>query len=201
MSLDLFLFAEGTRYQMHGIGTAGNPYLSNPQKTEVYELLGDAGVSTDFYRIGSSFHTSVSAGLRYGNISYKDERGTGAGINAYWLNLGIEERFSWFIVGLRSDIFIKSFCRNYDNYSYLGIYPQCFSPIDIYYYFGLCSQSAKFCFELKCVFYLTPQIDPTRLAYYNLTISNITGFYLEAGISYRIFTLYRHLNLEKTSFF
>lgn len=200
LSMDLLLYTDATRYYMSGIGTAGIPYLSSPIKREMYEVCGDLGFRSDIYHIGQIFHTSFFVGLRYGHLYYKDERNINAGVHALWINAGIEERLSYFIAGIRSDLFLNSYTRSYDNYTYLGIPPKCFSPIDANYYFGGCIQTEVFRFDMKIVFYLIPQINPTRLAYYNLEYSNISSWYFEIGLSYRIFTLSKHLTIGKTSF-
>lgn len=143
------------------------------------------------------FRFNASAGYKYQIYSFQNFFIANTGIYSHWLSFAVCPVFGWWgipyfgfggMIGLKTDVHLGYTMRNNDNFSYEGLYDDCFNPADLCVYGGICYQVSSIKVELCYGGYIIPETNSKRIAYYNLTNASSNGFYFEVKFYYRIFS-------------
>lgn len=143
------------------------------------------------------FRFNAAVGYKYQIYSFQNFFTASSGVYSHWLTLDVAPAFGWWgfsflgvgvMAGLKTDIHLASTMRNNDNFSYEGLYNDCFNPADLCIYGGISYQVSSVKVELCYGGYLIQETNAMKIAYYNLTKPSSNGFYFEFKFYYRIFS-------------
>lgn len=184
---DIWLYAAGNRMEYnYSVRTANNGYWN---ADEMYTDLMEIGINADLYTL------KLRNLILRGGVGYKDQRyyylrhqNTNYGVDTHWLTLDLSIIFSYLQAGLKSEILMNSKIKNNDNFTYEGLYKECFSPITCAWYIGGVLKFAKFEISMRMGGYINSQINPNKMSYYNMVNSYIDSLFFEYRFSFRIFT-------------
>lgn len=182
---DIFLYVSGSREKLPLLSTSNNNGIN---KKDTYSKYINLGTGVEIYRKPGIFQFSSYLGYKYESLSYVKNLFTNERVDCHWVSTDIKAEVSYLGLGIKSDFFINSKVRNNDNFSYNGIYPDCFNRVSLCAYFSAQIRFTKLKFEACIGSYIVPHINPDKIAYYNLTNASVNGLYLDFRINYRIFT-------------
>lgn len=183
---NIFLYGAGSRESHSNMWTASNT-VSSSTKT-YYGKYTDFGLGTDFYFGEGWVHFVGALGYKYKNYSYDKTLVRNSGIDSHWVSTDLKVETLNFGLGIQSDTFIKSKTHNKDHFAYNGIYPDCFNAMTLCWYFALHARFNQLKAEARIGSYIIPPLNPSKIAYYNLTNTHINGLYIEIRLNFRIFT-------------
>ena len=182
---NIFFYVSGSRENQSSLRTSSNNVFN---KKDTYSKYIDFGTGIELYREPSIFQFFSSVGYKYESLSYDKSLFISEGVDSHWLSTDIKAEVSYLGVGIKSDFFINSKVRNSDNFSYNGIYSDCFNKVSVCGYIAAQIRFTRLKFEVRVGSYIIPHINPDKIAYYNLTKTYVNGMYLDFRINYRIFT-------------
>ena len=186
LQTDVFAYAGG------GMINNGNLWLANNNTNaadkDLHGTYLDAGLQTEFFLSGrESLRLNTALGYKHEVYAY-DKRLGSTGVHTHWLSADLNMTLSYFGAGIRSDIFLNSTIKNNDHFSYEGLYGKCFNPASLCYYASFNIRFTRMKLEARLGSYIKPQLNPDKIAYYNLHKSYVEGLYFEARLQYRLFT-------------
>lgn len=182
---DIYLYVSGSREDQSLLYTSNNNIHNNKN---TYSKYVDFGTGIEIYRNPSIFQFFGYFGYKYESLSYDKSIFVSEGVDSHWLSTDIKAEISCLGIGIKTDYFINSKVQNSDNFSYNGIYSDCFNKVSVCSYLAVQIRFTRLKFEVRIGPYIVPHINPDKIAYYNLTKSSVNGLYLDFRISYRIFT-------------
>lgn len=184
---EVFAYLSGGNNSLSNLWTANNNI-----NTSDFNLLGtrlESGIGAELYK--SKFKLLHIGGyLGYKNIMYSYEKDSfnNSGLYSHWLAMDLNVGLSYLGFGVKSDVFLGSKIKNDNHFSYEGLYPDCFNPIALSLYISIYYRFTRLKCEVRFGMNLTPELDPMKLSYYNMSKTYVDGEYLEFKLSYRIFT-------------
>lgn len=191
---DVYVYGSGS-YKSHGnLWTASN-YLYGTK--HVYDTFADIGIEAETYNV-SWLKFGASLGYKYERYAYNGGFSTSEGVFSHWLSIDLNTsvHMGGFFTkaGIVSDLFLSSKMKSSDSFSYEGLNSGCFNNASFALYFGMGFTVNRVKIEGRIGHYFVPQLNPNKIAYYNLNKSYVSGLYWEARIAYRIFTSGKHYN-------
>lgn len=193
-------------YTYAATGTVEHPNLwTSTQNTytqlgKIYGKFFDVGITGELYFTEReslftpfSWKPRIRASVGYKYERYAHDNGFfgNSGIHTHWLASDLNLSVLFFCAGIKSDIFLASHSKDKFLGEYAGLNKECFNPMSLCWYFGLCTRLSFLSLELRIGSYVTPQIDPNAIAYYNLGKTHVDGNYWEARASFLLFTTKR----------
>lgn len=185
MITNVFVYGAGGREEHGNWWTAANSLYNGK---DIYGKYSDIGAGVEIYRGKGWLQVSGSLGYKYQNYGYDKKFISDSGIDSHWLSTEIKAEVSYLGTGFKSDIFLHSNTRSTNNFDHNGIYPDCFNPMTLCWFIAMQAQFTRLKVEGRCGTYIVPHINPSKIAYYNLSNTNVDGLYLEVKLSFRIFT-------------
>lgn len=185
MITNIFVYGAGGREEHGNLWTAAN---SSGINKYTYGKYSDIGAGVEIYRDSGWLQVSGSLGYKYQNYGYDKKFISDSGIDSHWLSTEIKAEVSYLGTGLKSDIFLHSNTRSTNNFDHNGIYPDCFNHMTLCWFFAMQVQFTRLKVEARWGTYIVPHINPSKIAYYNLSTTHIDGWYFEVKLSFRIFT-------------
>ncbi len=167
---------------------------------DIYGRFFDIGMTGELYFTEGELLSTIfswkprikaSVGYKYERYAHDNGFFGNTGIHTHWLTSDLNLSVSYLCTGIKSDIFLASHSKDKFLGEYAGLNKECFNPVSLCYYFGFCVRFSFISFELRMGSYITPQIDPNAIAYYNLGKSHVDRDYWEARASFRLFTTKR----------
>ena len=183
---NVFVYGTGGRETHENLWTAVNSSLTNGKDT--YGKYSDIGAGVEIYKENGWFQFNGSLGYKYLNYGYDKKFISDSGIDSHWLSTDLKAEVYYGGVGIKSDIFLHSRTRSTNNFDHNGIYPSCFNPMTLCWFFAMQAQFTRLKVEARCGTYIIPHINPSKIAYYNLSTTYVEGWYFEVKLSLRIFT-------------
>jgi len=191
--IELFGYASGGFSTKSSLGTANNNTWNKEKDKQITNSYLNVGTSLAVCNTKCEWiRLTASLGYTYMVYSYQSLFTATSGVYTHWLSMDVTPTLGWLglglFVGLKTDVFLASTLKNNDHFSFEGLYPDCFNKAALCFYGGLYYQFRHVKFEWRMGSYVVPQINPQKMAYYNLTNASSTNFYFELRVSYRIFT-------------
>lgn len=185
MITNIFVYGAGGREEHGNLWTAANS-LRNSK--DIYGKYSDIGAGVELYREDGWLQFSGSLGYKYQNYSYDKKLIGDSGIDSHWLSTDLKAEFCYCGVGIKSDVYLNSRTRSSNNFDHNGIYPDCFNHMTLCWFFAMQAQFTRLKVEARYGTYIVPHINPSKIAYYNLSTTHVDGLYFEVKLSFRIFT-------------
>ena len=194
MIFDMYLYGSFSFNGLSNLRTASNYGYSNKK---IRDTSAEIGVEVDAYN-NSWLRLGASLGYKYERYAYNGGFSASEGVSSHWLNTGLNVGYVYsgmiLKVGVISDFYLSSRMKNHDNFSYEGINSDCFNAASFAPYFGMGFNMNRVKVEARVGYYCKTQLNPDKMAYYNLCKSSISGLFWEAKVAYRIFTTGKHYN-------
>ena len=184
---DVYLFGAGSYNSHPNLWTANNGSGGN----NVYETFLNAGLEAEVYRT-PTLRFGGALGYKYQRYAYDAGLSGSEGVYSHWLTADLNVNYLFMCAGLLSDIYLNSYTKNNDHFSYEGLHGDCFNKASMACYFGFNTRFTRIKAEARIGFYVKPQLNPDKIAHYNLHKSDVRGLYWELKLSYRLFTSGKH---------
>ena len=189
MLFDVWLYGAASYKRQNNLGTANN--VGNTR--HLYDTFADIGVEGEIYK-NPQLRLNTSLGYKYERYANDSGLSSNEGVYSHWLSASVGLNYWLFTSGLLTDIYLGSHIKNKDHFSYEGLYGGCFNHASLGYYFGGNLVFTRVKVEARIGGYLKPQLNPNKIAHYNLQKSKVSGFYWEVKLSYRLFTSGKYYN-------
>lgn len=195
---DVFTYAATGSIKHANLWTATQN--SSTKSRDIHGKFFDIGMTGELYFTkGESISTwaswkpriKASVGYKYERYAHDNGFFGNSGIHTHWLTSDLNLSASLLCTGIKSDIFLASHSKNKFSGEYAGFNKECFNPMSLCWYFGFCVRFSFLSLELRMGSYITPQIDPNAIAYYNLGKTHVDAKYWEARASFLLFTTKR----------
>ena len=186
---DVWLYGAASYKSHANLWTANNAGTSR----RLYDTFADMGVEGEIYK-NPLLRLNTSLGYKYERYAYDSGFSSNEGVYSHWLSASVGLNYWFFCSGLLTDIYLGSHIKNKDHFSYEGLYGDCFNRASLGYYFGGNLAFTRLKIEARIGGYLKPQLNPNRIAHYNLHNSSVSGLYWEVKLSYRLFTSGKYYN-------
>lgn len=187
---DVWIYGAGSYKTHSNLWTANN---RSSMSEHLYDSFADIGVEADIYK-NPLLRLNASAGYKYERYAYDSGLSSSEGVYSHWLSTGLGMSWWYLNAGLLSDIYLGSRIKNNDNFSYEGLYSECFNRASFGYYVGANMSFNRIRVEARIGSYLKPQLNPDKIAQYNLHKTHVNGLYWEVKVAYRLFTSGKHFN-------
>ena len=187
---DLWLYGAASYKSHPNLWTANN---NSSTSKHLYETFTDIGVETEVYK-NPLLRLNASAGYKYERYAFDSGLSSSEGVYSHWLSTSLGMNYWLFCTGILSDIYLGSHIKNKDSFSYEGLYGDCFNRTSLGVYFGANMTFTRLKVEARIGSYLKPQLNPDKIAHYNLHKSHVNGLYWEIKLAYRLFTSGKHYN-------
>jgi len=191
---DIYIYGSGSYKSHRNLWIASNNVYGSKH---IYDTFADLGIEAEAYNY-SWLRLGASLGYKYERYAYNGGFSSSEGILSHWLSteLNASVQGSGLILkfGAISDLYLSSRKKNNDSFSYEGINGDCFNNASFALFFGMGFNLNRIKFEGRIGNYFLPQLNPNKIAYYNLNKSYVSGLFWEVKVSYRIFTSGKHYN-------
>lgn len=190
--VDVWLYGAGS-YKSHSNLWTANNYSS--ESNHLYDTFTDIGVEADFHR-GGLLRFGGSMGYKFERYAYDPGLFSSEGVFSHWLSTSLNVNYWFFGGGLLADIYLGSRIKNSDNFSYEGLYGDCFNRFSYGCYGSYFVMFMRIKVEGRMGYYFKTQFNQDKIAHYNLHKSYVNGLFWEVKLSYRLFTSGRHYNIS-----
>ena len=181
-------------------GSTQNGYLSNAflrtannnasgGYRDVYGTYLDVGLGGELYKSQfDNIRIRTAIGYKREKYAYNKSLSDNSGVYSDWLSTEVSAIAAFVGVGFKSNIFMGSKIKNKDNFTYEGLYSECFNKMALCGYICTSFRFTRLKMEARVGTFFKPQFSPKKISYYNMTKTSVDGFYFEVRAYYRIFT-------------
>lgn len=186
LQMELFAYAGGGSTHNGNLWTANN-YVND---RDLYGTYLDMGLGGEFYQSQfEDIRIRTTIGYKREKYAYSKTLADNSGIYTNWLSTDVGFIITpLFGAGLMSNIFMGSKIRNNDNFTYEGLYGECFNKTALCWYVNFSLRFTRFKVDARVGSFFKPQFSPEKISYYNMTKTHVDGTYFEVRAFYRIFT-------------
>lgn len=184
---DIYLFGAGSYNSNKNLWTANN----NSYSKRVYGTFVNAGVEAEAYK-GNMMRLGGALGYKYQRYAYDAGLSANDGVFSHWLTADLNLNYWYFCAGLLSDIYLNSYTKSKDHFSYEGLNSDCFNKASLAWYVGANMRFTRVKAEIRIGSFIKPQLNAEKIAHYNMHKSMVSSLFWEAKLSYRIFTSGKH---------
>ena len=200
LQYDIFVYASGSFKTHDNLWTATNTVDIDKVTRDTYINLG---VEAEAYT-AQTLKLNASLGYKYERYGYKAGFSTNDGILTHWLSPAVSLRSSFigleYSAGVMSDIYIGSRIKSNDNLSYVGLNSDCFNRASLAAFIEMGYSFNRIRIGGRMGWYITPQLNPDKIAYYNQCKTYVDGKFWEVKLSWRIFTSGSHYSTSLLDF-
>lgn len=188
LQMEVFTYVGGSTQN----GYLSSSYLHTANSGGYRDLYGtylDVGIGGELYK--SQFdliRIRATIGYKREKYAYNKSLSDNSGVYSDWLSTEVSAIAAYVGVGFKSNIFMGSKIKNKDNFTYEGLYSDCFNKMALCGYICTSFRFTRFRMEARVGNFLKPQFSPKKISYYNMTKTSVDGFYFEVRAYYRIFT-------------
>lgn len=186
LQMELFAYAGGGSMRNTSLWTANN-YVNG---RDVYGTYLDMGLGGELYKSQFDYiRIRTTIGYKREKYAYNKSLSDNSGVYSNWLSADVSVIvLNYLGVGLKSNIFMGSKIRNKDNFTYEGLYSECFNEAALCLYGSYSLSLPRFKVEARVGGFIEPQFSPEKISYHNMTKTIVEGTYIEIRAFYRIFT-------------
>lgn len=185
LQMELFTYAGGGSTRNGNLWTANN-YVND---RDVYGTYLDMGLGGELYKSRLDYvRIRATIGYKREKYAYNKSLSDNSGVYSDWLSTDVSAIVGYLGVGLKSNIFMGSKIRNKDNFTYEGLYSECFNKAALCWYVNCCLRFTRLKVEARVGSFFKPQFSPKKISYHNMTKTYVDGTYFEVRAFYRIFT-------------
>lgn len=151
----------------------------------------NAGLTArDVMNVFYSFRAGLSLGYRHEAFAFQtsNQERLQPGIVQHRLTIETGLKYVPFTMGLVTDFLLKSDHKDHDDFTHVGLNDDCFNRTTFRWYMGLCLPISFVELEARIGWYIVPQLNTNKFAYYNMGKGIWDGMYWELKLSFRIFT-------------
>lgn len=196
LQMELFAYAGGGSMRNANLWTANNHVNSR----DMYGTYLDMGLGGEFYKSRFDYiRIRNTIGYKREKYVYSKTLSDNSGIYTDWLSIDVSAIIGFLGIGLKSNIFMGSNIKNKDNFTYEGLYSECFNKAAFCWYLSWSLRFTRFKMEARVGTFLKPQFSPEKISYHNMTKTYVKSHYFEVRVYYRIFTTGRFF--DAPSFF
>lgn len=184
---DVYLFGSGSYSSHKNLWTANNGFSAK----RTYATFINAGVETEVYR-NTNWRLVGVLGYKYQRYAYDAGLASSEGVFSHWLTADVNLNWTYFCAGMLTDVYLDSYTKNPDHLSYEGLNSRCFNKASLAWYVGASLRFTRMKAEARIGSYIKTQLNPYKIAYYNLHKSEVDRLFWEVRLSYRLFTSGKH---------
>lgn len=187
LQVEVFTYVGGGSTQNGSLWTANNFVFGGDK--DVYGTYLDVGLGGELYKSRFNYiRIRATIGYKREKYAYNKSISDNSGVYSDWFSTDVNAIASFLGVGLKSNIFMGSKIKNKDNFTYEGLYSDCFNKMALCGYISWNLRLTRLKMEARVGFFFKPQFSPERISYHNMEKTYVNGFYFEVRAYYRIFT-------------
>lgn len=191
LQMEVFAYVGGSTqngYLSHSFLRTANNNVSGDYR-DLYGTYLDVGLGGELYKSQfDNIRIRTTIGYKREKYAYNKNLSDNSGVYSNWFSADVSAIAGYLGVGLKSNIFMGSKIKNKDNFTYEGLYSDCFNKMALCGYICTSFRFTRFRMEARVGNFLKPQFSPKKISYYNMTKTSVDGFYFEVRAYYRIFT-------------
>ncbi|MBO4906582.1 MAG: hypothetical protein J5486_06055 [Bacteroidaceae bacterium] len=192
MMFDIYAYASGSYMTLSNLWTASTDIMNDE---DMYATYVNLGVEAEAYKY-SNLRLGASLGYKYERYAYNIGFSQNEGIFTHWLTPSINVAYVMsglsYRAGLFSDIYLGSSRKTNNDLSYEGLNSNCFNRTTLAWFFSMAYQFNRIRVEGRIGSYITPQLNPDKIAYYNLHKTYVKTMFIEAKLAWRLYTTGSH---------
>lgn len=187
---DVYAFGTWSGYKNGNLWTANNN--TGKDKSDCYLNFTELGVGVDLYK-DRGFLFEANIGYTYGSIAYTRNLFPSSNVSSHWITFDANISHTFFLDGMfyggiKSSLFIDSSIKNSDNYSFEGLYDDCFNVATFIPYFGFRLRFQYIKLDARVGGQFIPYLNANKIAYHNMHKTYVDGLYFEIRFGVRLFS-------------
>lgn len=191
LQMEVFAYVGGSTqngYLSHSYLHTANNNVSGGYR-ELYGTYLDVGLGGELYKSQfDNIRIRTAIGYKREKYAYNKSLSDNSGVYSDWLSTEVSAIAAFVGVGFKSNIFMGSKIKNKDNFTYEGLYSECFNKMTLCGYICTSFRFTRLKMEARVGTFFKPQFSPKKISYYNMTKTSVDGFCFEVRAYYRIFT-------------